>query len=305
MHRVDAWDTGARRRTHEGQDRVPRNKHGEEARMKRRPFIAALLVGSIAAHNPSALAMDDGEVMAKSTERFNELQRAAEEQLAKTDFFSSLQPFSFGARVATPADVKAAVTIPNLGRGDPSRRYDIILQPGHYGRTSGKTGGSGAQVSEQQLVAFIAANIAKYLIDQHVDVLVIPADNFDKSGLNADVFLAIHADASDVPCKTGPSLGYASGSNLLGMHTIGFALATSMGQTYKDFMKDNFTVDEHKYYAFAYIKMRGYGGLLEVGELTCPNVEKSLITNALLISHNLGVALKASLDIIKEPLTPK
>jgi N-acetylmuramoyl-L-alanine amidase len=179
------------------------------------------------------------------------------------------------------------------------------LQPGHYGRTSGKTGGEGKQVSEQQLVAFIAAHAATYLIDQKLKVLVVAADDFDKSGLATQVFLAIHADASEKPCTTGPSLGYAKNSNLLGMHTIGFALATSMGQSYTDFMRDNFTVNEHEYYAFRYMKAAGYSGLLEVGELTCPSIENTLIRNALLVAQNLGVALKASVDILKEPLAPK
>lgn len=86
---------------------------------------------------------------------------------------------------------------------------------------------------------------------------------------------------NDIEPSTGPSLGYSGGSNLLGMHSIGYALSLSMGQTYSDFRRDNFTVNEQKYYAFRYIKARGYGGLLEVGELTCPRIEKSLIQNAL------------------------
>lgn len=90
------------------------------------------------------------------------------------------------------------------------------------------------------------------------------------------------------------------------MHTIGFALAQSMGfKSYADFMRDNYTVDEREYYAFNHMKAKGYSGLLEVGEITCSNVEKLLSLRALLIARNLGYALKASLDIINEPLTQK
>lgn len=267
-----------------------------------RTFILLLALFAV---SPSFAQDDEGQVVAQTTDQFQMLEPAAEEKLAKTAFFSQLQPFGLTARQATAADIKMKPDVPNLGRGDPKAQYDVILQPGHFGRTSGATGGEGRQVSEQELVAYIVAHAATYLIDQKLKVLVVSADDFDKSGLVTQVFLAVHADASDKPCKTGPSLGYAKDSSLLGMHTIGFALAASMGQSYTDFMKDNFTVNEHQYYAFRYMKAAGYSGLLEVGELTCPSVENTLIRNALLVGKNLGVALKASVDILKEPLTPK
>jgi N-acetylmuramoyl-L-alanine amidase len=264
--------------------------------------LAILIWLCVSVQTIAARAMDDGEVVENSTEQFNKDEGTAEQQLANANFFSRLEPFALGARVTMAADVTAAVNIPSLGRGDPREQYDVILQPGHYGRTTGKVGTSGRQVSEQQLAAFVTANVAQHLIDQGVNVLVIPADDFDKSGLTAQIFLSIHADGAANPCTTGPSLGYAKGSSLLGMHSIGFALATSLGQTYDDFRKDNFTVNLHKYYAFRYIKAAGFSGLLEVGELTCPTMEKALIANALRISHNLGVALEASLRILEEPL---
>jgi hypothetical protein len=246
---------------------------------------------------------DDGEgiIIEDKTSAFKGTQLSAQEQLAKTDFFNSLKPFSLEARAANLTEIKDSVTMPNLGQGDPQKKYQVILQPGHYGRTSGgNLGTSGKKISEQKLVAFITANVAKYLIDNGVDVLVISADNY-KSGLKTDVFLSIHADGSKKKCSTGPSLGYKMNSNLLGMHSVGFALAASMGQSYDDFMKDNFTVNLHEYYMFKHIDTSGYGGLLEIGELTCPEMENQLIANALLIAQNLGVALKSSIDILNEP----
>ena len=196
--------------------------------------------------------------------------------------------------------------MPNLSEGDPAKKYDIVLQPGHYLRKPpGKLGTSGAEVSEQELVAFITANVAKHLIDNKMNVLVVSADDW-KSGLNTNIFLSIHADGAEKNgCnKTRPSLGYGQGSWLLGMHGIAFALATSMGQTYEDFMKDNFTTNLSKYYMFKHVKLppKGFAGVLEVGELTCPAKEKALIANALLIAKNVSVALKSSHDIINEPL---
>jgi hypothetical protein len=251
-----------------------------------------------------ALAIDEGAVVADKTAQYKASEQAAEEKLAQTSFFSDLQPFSFGAQVATLEDIKAPINIVNMGSGDPNKTYDIIIQPGHYGRKTGRTGTSGPDISEQQLVAYIVAKIAEYLHGKKVNFLVIPADDFSK-GLKSQIFLAIHADGSDPPneCKGGPSLGYAKGSSELGLHTIGFALATSEGQSYTDFMKDNFTVNEHQYYAFNEIAAKGYSGLLEVGVLSCPAIEKKLIATANLVAINLGIALKASLDILKEPLT--
>jgi N-acetylmuramoyl-L-alanine amidase len=270
----------------------------------RKYLLATWVIGTALIVGP-ALATDDGDVIADTTSQYNQAEQTAEEKLAQTSFFSALQPFGFGAQVASLQDLKSPMKIINMGPGDPKKTYDIIIQPGHYGRTTGRTGTSGPNISEQQLVAYIAGKLAEYLQSQKVNFLVIPADDFDKSGLKSQIFLAIHADGSDPPneCKGGPSLGYAQGSSLLGLHAIGFALATSEGQQYADFMKDNFTVNEHHYYAFNYISAKGYSGLLEVGVLSCPAIEKKLIATANLIAFNLGVALKASLDILKEPLT--
>jgi N-acetylmuramoyl-L-alanine amidase len=247
---------------------------------------------------------EEGQIIRKSTRDFTAKDQSFEKSVSGSDFLSSLKPFGLNVKAATTADINSDFVMPNLGFGKDGELYDIILQPGHFARTSGKLGTSGAQVSEQKLVAFIVANIAKGLEQKKLKVLVIPADKFSRTGLKARIFLAVHADGSVKPCKTGPSLGYSHGSSLLGMHTVAFALATSLGQTYSDFMKDNFTVDEKEYYAFKYIQTETYGGLLEVGELTCPETESSLIENALLISTNLAAALKASVDISKEKLDP-
>jgi hypothetical protein len=253
----------------------------------------------------TAIAAETGDVIKDTTQVFIEDEAKAEQQLAKVKFFDSLITNSFNAKIVEIGDVNGLTTMPNLGRGDTKSKYDVILQPGHYGRTKetgGNLGTAGAMVSEQKLAAYIVAQMSDYLKAENVNVLVVQADDFEKSGLNAKIFLSVHFDGSNKPCSTGPSMGYKTGSSLLGMHSIGFALATSMGQSYADFQKDNFTVDEHDYYAFKYMNTTGFSGLLEAGELTCTADEKKLIAAAALIGHNLGVALKADLDILNEPL---
>lgn len=280
--------------------------------MRRVVLVAAILL-SFCAFLTVSLAAEDDEmnVIKQTTGEFKQQDKQALTDVAqKTDFFRQVQPFGFGAKAADAADVKSNVTMPNLARGDISKKYNIVLQPGHYLRKAGRLGTSGKIVSEQQLTAFITANIATNLIDGDKDkklqVLVISADDYDRP-LNTDIFLSIHADGSEKPCTTGPSLGYGEGSSLLGMHALAFALATSLGQTYEDFQKDNFTTNLSGYYAFKAMKLspKGFAGVLEVGELTCPDREKILIANSLLIAKNVSVALRSSVDIISEKLENK
>lgn len=281
----------------------------------RRLALGAMVLLGLFGHATSSFAAqeEEMEVVKETTSEFKQQDQQALADLAKTDFLRELQPFAFGARAADAADIKAARAMPNLGIGDATKKYNIVLQPGHYlrERGSGKNlGTSGKAITEQELTAFITANVAKNLIDgdkeKKLNILVISADDYHRP-LNADIFLSIHADGSTKPCTTGPSLGYSDDSSLLGMHAIAFALATSLGQTYEDFQKDNFTTNLSGYYAFKSMKLspRGFSGLLEVGELTCPDKEKALIANSLLIAKNLSVALKSSLDIISEKLERK
>ena len=173
-----------------------------------------------------------------------------------------------------------------ISTGSPSAVYDVIIQPGHYGRTKGSTGSQGANVSEQQIAASISARLASRLKELGYDVLVIAADDFSKP-LTSYVFLAIHADGSDNPCASAPSLGYDDGSDLLGMHLVAYALGTSLGYHYSDFMKDNFTVNLTDYYAYKHMKTRVFEGVLEIGELTCP------------AEDNIAYALDSAVTIAK------
>ena len=131
-------------------------------------------------------------------------------------------------------------------------------------------------------------------------VLVVSADKYLKPsyegnsfrGLTGKVFLAIHADGSAVPCSTGPSLGYRSRSDLFAMHAIGWALGKALGYDYSDFNKDNFTVNEARYYMFEQIRADRITGLLEIGELTCGSKEKQLISSSDLIGSNVAEGIK-------------
>ncbi|MBW4707171.1 N-acetylmuramoyl-L-alanine amidase [Roseobacter sp. YSTF-M11] len=185
-----------------------------------------------------------------------------------------------------------------VSNGDTSTLYDVILQPGHYGRTSGSTGGGGALISEQKLAAGIVERLASRLKELGHSVAVIPADGFARP-LKGYVFLSIHADGSSSPCASAPSLGYDDGSDLLGMHLVAYGLGTSLGYTYNEFMNDNFTANLSSYYVYKHIKSRIFEGVLEVGELSCPEEEQLLIDRKDIIADNLAYALDAAVTIGK------
>jgi hypothetical protein len=198
-------------------------------------------------------------------------------------------------------EINAKSPIAGVGRGDGSTNYDVILQPGHYLRTSGRTGTHGKFVSEQGLVAYITNIVASILRRTGESVLVVPADNYlhptrfgaDFNGLHSRVFLAIHADGSDQPCTTGPSLGYQKPATAIAMNFVALGLADALGYKYDDFRK-NFTANEADYYMFRQVRAARLMGLLEVGELTCEKSERALITS----SHAVGANVARAVDFI-------
>jgi hypothetical protein len=172
-----------------------------------------------------------------------------------------------------------------------SGEFDVVLQPGHNLRVTGKTGATGHRVSERALVAYIAGPIADDLSRRGLRVLVIPADPIIEGTLKAKIFLAIHADGSTVPCKGKPSLGYGSNTSPMAMHAIGWALGQALGYSYDDFAHDNFTANESKYYMFNRVQTKLMKGVLEIGEITCNDKEDRLIQNSADISANVARAL--------------
>ena len=190
-----------------------------------------------------------------------------------------------------------------VSSGNTSERYDVILQPGHFWRTSGITGTGGKLVYERNLVAYITKIAAEYLQNEGVKTLVIPADSY-QTGLRAKAFLAIHADGNEKSlssvegkCFTGPSMGYDDQSDLLGVHSVGYGLATALNKSYDQFMKDGFTRALREYYAFSDIITSRFEGVLEIGDLTCARDENLLIENADKVGRNIARMLVATVEV--------
>jgi|SRR6516225_3499489 hypothetical protein len=54
---------------------------------------------------------------------------------------------------------KNAYASPPVKKGDPNLSYDVIIQMGHYKRTTGRTGTEGNRVTEQMMGAFVGTEL--------------------------------------------------------------------------------------------------------------------------------------------------
>jgi N-acetylmuramoyl-L-alanine amidase len=236
-----------------------------------------------------------------SSKAFQESLASSMEKLTKAGYADRLETPALGSSSNEEfeklvANIKAETPIFEVSEGRRDIKYDVILQPGHYGRKVGAVGTTGERVSERALASYVTNVIAKSLRRTGNSVLVVSADNYVRptfkngtfDGLRSKVFLAIHADGSVHPCSTGPSLAYQSKTSPLAMHAIGLGLADALGYDYSDFNKDNFTVNEAHYYMFKQVQADRLTGLIEIGELTCPKNEKRLIGSSDLIGLNLA-----------------
>lgn len=264
-------------------------------------FLIALLLAPM--EKPNTAQEQDDE--------HPQVQNSSKEFLESSGTLDSLKRAGFGRGLKTPAfgasssqqfqalvdEIKAENPI-DTAVGIKGKTYDVILQPGHYGRVQGKIGTSGHYVLERALAAYITDITATKLREGGLSVLVVSADSYLRptpgkafDGLKARAFLAIHADGSSIPCKTGPSLAYKAQTSPFAMHAIGWGLASALGYSYTDFRRDNYTVNEARYYMFSQVQADRLTGVLEVGELTCRESEEKLITNSKIVGANIAKAL--------------
>lgn len=267
-------------------------------------LLFLLLFAAVSANEP---ADPEHPRIGSSSQVFSEGTPAALKFLQESNFEEGLDTPALAASSDQDfqklvAEINAKSPIPGVGAGNARTEYDVILQPGHYQRTSGRTGTQGKYVSEQALVAYVTNVVADRLRRTGESLVVVSADGYlrptrfgaDFNGLRGKVFLAIHADGSNAPCSTGPSLGYRLPATPLAMHMIGLGLADALGYDYASFRKDNFTANEADYYMFRQVHTIRLTGLLEVGELTCQKSERELIMS----SHAVGVNVARAIDFI-------
>jgi N-acetylmuramoyl-L-alanine amidase len=264
-------------------------------------LILVVLLCSIILLAEQTQSTEHPQISASSSE-FLRSAAASVDSLKKVGFATQLETPSLGANSAEQfekllAEIKAERPISPVDQPKDGVAYDVILQPGHYGRKSGAVGTAGQLVSERALVSYMTNLVAESLRGANISVLVVSADHYPRTGLRSKVFLAIHADGSARPCSTGPSLAYQSNSSLLAMHAVGWSLSAALGYSYTDFKRDNFTADEAKYYMFKHVQAEQLTGLLEVGELTCPKSERTLIGSSNLVGRNIARAVQFIVEI--------
>ena len=268
-------------------------------------FIPAALLAS-AAVIAQTVPNSEGEGAHRTTvsAEFASNQASAMRFLSEKRFERDLETPALGAMSQNDfrqrvAAIRAETPMTGVSSGQRGVTYDVIIQSGHYGRTTGAVGTSGSLVSERALNAYIADRIAQRLRSARLNVLLLPADGYLRSnggaqkfnGLSGKAFVAIHSDGSPTACSTGPSLAYQRGTSPFAMHAIGYALSAALGYRYDQFRRDNFTADEAGYYMFRNVRTPRLTGLLEVGELTCAGSEKALIENADIVAANVAQAL--------------
>jgi N-acetylmuramoyl-L-alanine amidase len=242
---------------------------------------------------------DDPEIprIDTASESFVKSTRTSIQRLSDAGFEGNLETPSFGANADEIFNtqlkrINSTVPISTIDELKKGAAYDIILQPGHYGRPPGKLGTHGDFVTERALVAYIADVTARRLRDDGLSVLLVSADKYPRPLPPAKVFLAIHAEGTENHCQAKASLAYSSSASPLAMHAVGWALSSALGYRYSDFAKDNYTPNERDYYMFKMVTADRLTGLLEIGELTCASREKQLISSSELIGNNIASALK-------------
>ena len=273
--------------------------------MKTKQSVTGAIVG-LALHLVTFPAFShDSTLASNSSEEFLESLAVSLTELERVGLPDKMVQPGFGAEMSGP-DVHAfidklheiGITVPDepfFGAGDSSSVYEVILQPGHFLRErccNNRTGAAGRvadrTVYEQDYAAYVSLEIAKRLAHHNVSVLVIPADkNGFSSNLRTKIFLAIHLDGTKKQCTVSSSLGYGRKKDLLGAHAIGLALARARGIDYDEFVRDNYTVNLERYYAFESIQSTMFEAVVELAELSCPEQALEVVGASPRIINNL------------------
>ncbi len=161
-----------------------------------------------------------------------------------------------------------------------SRIYDLILQMGHVGRTSGATGTPGEQAFTEALGNMIADRLKK---KPYISFRLMGADNWYLPKPNVcRLFFSLHADGALNTSARGLSVGYPVGSEN--------SFATAIAEAYRslsDFPQrpDNYTNGLKMYYAWrnGHVKADFYC-LLEHGFFTNAYERKWINENLSLIA---------------------
>ena len=165
----------------------------------------------------------------------------------------------------------------------------VVIQAGHEGRNSGKTGSYYKGISEVKWNVFVANEVSKELTLWGIKNKRVPAK---LPFLKAKIAVAIHFDGAKRACSSGASVGYKDSNSK--------EFATRWRRLYSRYypfswQKDNFTKNLSNYYGYYYIDAEKFL-VLELGEITCkkqvrwlkPRLKKIAKMVAFAIAKELG-----------------
>ncbi|WP_460610551.1 hypothetical protein [Hymenobacter terrigena] len=145
-----------------------------------------------------------------------------------------------------------------------SEQADVLIQAGHEGRLTGKTGAEGPLGREIEWTPIVADAATAALRAAGISVIRKPALLDGVYEVALAIF--IHFDGSDSPCDSRASIGYDYDSDK--------PAADEWKALYSNYwpygwMPDNFTVDLRQYYGFKACITSDAELVLELGEITC------------------------------------
>jgi N-acetylmuramoyl-L-alanine amidase len=142
---------------------------------------------------------------------------------------------------------------------------DVLIQAGHEGRKTGKTGASGPLGREIEWTPIVANRATKVLRAAGLSVIRKNATLTGNTYV-VNVALFIHFDGSTSACSSGASIGYDDNSDKSAADAWRALYGRYWPYRWKE---DNYTVDLRRYYGFAYTQTTDAELLLELGEITC------------------------------------
>ena len=201
--------------------------------------------------------------------------------------------------------VLASVLSLMAANGNASRvqgSYDVLIQAGHQGRPADCQSDGGPEADwlchntgspvppgEKVWTQIVADKTARILEAAGIRVLRLPGYVSGIYHVKAAVY--IHFDGAVKPCSSGASVGYPP------KNIKDAAIADKWKALYGKYwpykiMRDNFTQNERRYYAYDNVVASDGKFLIESGEMSCPKqyawLRKHLTWEAALLAHFLS-----------------
>ena len=247
---------------------------------------------------------------------FQDATRSSTYRLKELDFFQRLDLVHVKSRIVDAELDELVAEINGIGRVEPregffdlddaSRRFDVVLQPGHFlsdGRdeTGAGTEGdfNGRILREQDYTAYVVKNVARNLVDGGWSVLLIPGNlNHLPSPLQTKIFFSLHVETNPDNCTSGAWLAHGVQDHswdFLAAYAFGYAISGALGVDPEPFFADEYRIRGSEYYAFKKVQPGSLNVVLTLGGLGCEKESHRLLDAIGRLGTNISLALDAVL----------